>query len=275
MTKWWSHTCCAFAQNCRNLDRESAGTSETWRNLFIIREEHRAEEKNIFFSTFILWEKVWPLTCEDMQGQGVGTKVLHRLTLASGILECLCFAGVVFGYASLVFVLKEDGYFSQLCDTVPDTNSNATITGETLCCCQRRCCHEVAGDDDVRGGQKPVLSCSTVSELHTYEPNKYKYYQLKLRLSDFFPLGVKSNWPEESKFRTHICFQLCYGLEFIHHPAANFASSLKSTQWAERDWVALVTCILWQFTGSLLRSSSFELSSFKGPHTTKSIWVLQ
>ncbi|KAG7214500.1 hypothetical protein INR49_023012 [Caranx melampygus] len=63
-----------------------------------------------------------------MQGQGVGTKVLYRLTLATGILECLCFAGVVFGYASLVFVLKEDGYFSQLCDTVPDTSSNATIT---------------------------------------------------------------------------------------------------------------------------------------------------
>uniref|UniRef100_A0A665W2Y8 Solute carrier family 43 member 3-like n=1 Tax=Echeneis naucrates TaxID=173247 RepID=A0A665W2Y8_ECHNA len=50
----------------------------------------------------------------------VGTRLLYWLTLASGMLECLCFAGVVFGYASLVFVLKEDRYFGQLCDTVPD-----------------------------------------------------------------------------------------------------------------------------------------------------------
>lgn len=65
-----------------------------------------------------------------MQGYEVGTRLLYRLTLASGVLECLCFAGVVFGYASLVFVLKEDGYFSQLCDSVPGTNGTLTSTGE-------------------------------------------------------------------------------------------------------------------------------------------------
>ncbi|XP_038570292.1 solute carrier family 43 member 3a [Micropterus salmoides] len=58
-----------------------------------------------------------------MQRYKVGTGLRYRLTLASGMLECLCFAGVVFGFASLVFVLKEDGYFSQLCVTVPGTNS--------------------------------------------------------------------------------------------------------------------------------------------------------
>ncbi|XP_040002628.1 LOW QUALITY PROTEIN: solute carrier family 43 member 3a [Xiphias gladius] len=63
-----------------------------------------------------------------MQGYEVGTRLLYRLTLASGVLECLCFAGVVFGYASLVFVLKEDGYFSQLCDSVPGTNGTLTST---------------------------------------------------------------------------------------------------------------------------------------------------
>ncbi|XP_062296410.1 equilibrative nucleobase transporter 1-like [Scomber scombrus] len=57
-----------------------------------------------------------------MQGYEVGTRLRYRLTLASGVLECLCFAGVVFGYASLVFVLKDDGYFSQLCVSVPDIN---------------------------------------------------------------------------------------------------------------------------------------------------------
>lgn len=60
-----------------------------------------------------------------MQSCVVGTKVLYRLTLISGMLECLCFAGVVFGYASLVFVLKEDGYFSELCSS--DTGSNSTL----------------------------------------------------------------------------------------------------------------------------------------------------
>uniref|UniRef100_A0A667WK20 Solute carrier family 43 member 3 n=1 Tax=Myripristis murdjan TaxID=586833 RepID=A0A667WK20_9TELE len=55
-----------------------------------------------------------------MSGCKSGTRLRYRLTLASGMLECLCFAGVVFGYASLVFVLKEDGYFSQLCINITD-----------------------------------------------------------------------------------------------------------------------------------------------------------
>uniref|UniRef100_A0A7N9ANI5 Solute carrier family 43 member 3a n=1 Tax=Mastacembelus armatus TaxID=205130 RepID=A0A7N9ANI5_9TELE len=59
---------------------------------------------------------------------GVGTRLRYWLTLASGMLECLCFSGVVFGYASLVFVLKEDGYFSQLCVTVPGINSTLNST---------------------------------------------------------------------------------------------------------------------------------------------------
>uniref|UniRef100_A0A3Q2Y1C0 Solute carrier family 43 member 3a n=1 Tax=Hippocampus comes TaxID=109280 RepID=A0A3Q2Y1C0_HIPCM len=49
-------------------------------------------------------------------------RLLYWLTLASGMLECLFFSGVVFGYASLVFVLKEDGYFSHLCFNGPDNN---------------------------------------------------------------------------------------------------------------------------------------------------------
>ena len=67
-----------------------------------------------------------------MQGYTVGTRLRYQLTLATGMLECLCFAGVVFGYASLVFVLKEDGYFSHLCDTVPGTNGTPSSTGEHL-----------------------------------------------------------------------------------------------------------------------------------------------
>lgn len=60
----------------------------------------------------------------------LGAGLRYRLTLATGVLECLCFAGVLFGYASLVFVLKEDGYFSQLCVSDPVTNSTGPILGE-------------------------------------------------------------------------------------------------------------------------------------------------
>ncbi|XP_030638185.1 solute carrier family 43 member 3b [Chanos chanos] len=53
-----------------------------------------------------------------------GFKVRSWLTLVSGLIECLCFAGAVFGWASLVFVLKADGYFSELC--VNSTSANGT-----------------------------------------------------------------------------------------------------------------------------------------------------
>lgn len=54
-----------------------------------------------------------------------GARVRYKLTLVSGLLECLCFAGVVFGWASLVFVLKTDGYFSDLCVNVTEANGTA------------------------------------------------------------------------------------------------------------------------------------------------------
>uniref|UniRef100_A0A8K9VG68 Solute carrier family 43 member 3 n=1 Tax=Oncorhynchus mykiss TaxID=8022 RepID=A0A8K9VG68_ONCMY len=54
-----------------------------------------------------------------------GEAVVRRwLTLVTGLLECLCFAGAVFGWASLVFVLKTEGYFSYLC--VNTTGVNGT-----------------------------------------------------------------------------------------------------------------------------------------------------
>ncbi|XP_012725619.2 solute carrier family 43 member 3a [Fundulus heteroclitus] len=68
-----------------------------------------------------------------MQGCEVGTKLRYWLTLVSGMLECLCFAGMVFGYASLVFVLKKERYFSELCTS--NTSSNSTQT-ETDCISQ-------------------------------------------------------------------------------------------------------------------------------------------
>ncbi|KAM4603928.1 equilibrative nucleobase transporter 1-like [Polymixia lowei] len=39
----------------------------------------------------------------------------HWLTLVSGFVEGLCFTGIAYGWASLVFVLKADGYFADHC----------------------------------------------------------------------------------------------------------------------------------------------------------------
>lgn len=56
-------------------------------------------------------------------------KLLARrcLTFVTGLLECLCFAGAVFGWASLVFVLKEDGYFSSLCFNTTGVNDTQIL----------------------------------------------------------------------------------------------------------------------------------------------------
>lgn len=54
-----------------------------------------------------------------------GLLVRRCLTFATGLVECLCFAGAVFGWASLVFVLKTEGYFSSLC--VNTTRVNETV----------------------------------------------------------------------------------------------------------------------------------------------------
>lgn len=59
-----------------------------------------------------------------MPGSGSGLSVQRCLTFTTGLVECLCFAGAVFGWASLVFVLKEEGYFSSLC--VNGTGVNGT-----------------------------------------------------------------------------------------------------------------------------------------------------
>ncbi|XP_030207796.1 solute carrier family 43 member 3a [Gadus morhua] len=60
-----------------------------------------------------------------MQRCGGGNKILYGLTLATGIAECLGFAGLVFGFASLVFVLKQDGYFSQMCVNATAANNTS------------------------------------------------------------------------------------------------------------------------------------------------------
>lgn len=64
-----------------------------------------------------------------MQGTVAGYSLRYWLTLITGLLECLLFAGLVFGHASLVFVLKKEEYFGWLC---VDTNSTMDSKGEHL-----------------------------------------------------------------------------------------------------------------------------------------------
>ncbi|XP_067915928.1 equilibrative nucleobase transporter 1-like [Heterodontus francisci] len=60
-------------------------------------------------------------------------RVKRHLTFAAGIFECFGFAGVIYGWASLVFVLKTEEYFSDLC--VPlDNTSDTGVRNDTVSC---------------------------------------------------------------------------------------------------------------------------------------------
>lgn len=59
-----------------------------------------------------------------MQGRGLPFRVA---TLFTGLLECLGFAGVLFGWTSLVYVFKKQHYFEELCE--PDAGSLGNATG--------------------------------------------------------------------------------------------------------------------------------------------------
>lgn len=59
-----------------------------------------------------------------MQGRSLPFRVA---TLVTGLLECLGFAGVLFGWTSLVFVFKEQRYFEELCE--PDAGPLGNATG--------------------------------------------------------------------------------------------------------------------------------------------------
>ncbi|XP_061134907.1 solute carrier family 43 member 3b isoform X1 [Syngnathus typhle] len=54
-------------------------------------------------------------------------RVRRGLTFITGLVECLCFAGIIFGWASLVFVLKKDGYFDYLCVNSTGINGSQAL----------------------------------------------------------------------------------------------------------------------------------------------------
>ncbi|XP_038843090.1 solute carrier family 43 member 3-like [Salvelinus namaycush] len=65
-----------------------------------------------------------------MLGCGGGAKLRHSLTVASGFVENLCFSGIAYGWASLVFILKNDGYFSDLCDITANATALSDCSGQ-------------------------------------------------------------------------------------------------------------------------------------------------
>ncbi|XP_064417007.1 equilibrative nucleobase transporter 1 [Latimeria chalumnae] len=65
-----------------------------------------------------------------MMGQWA-EQIKRYATFATGLLECICFAGIIFGWASLVFVLKADRYFLDLCTPVNGTGNSSSVEGCT------------------------------------------------------------------------------------------------------------------------------------------------
>ncbi|XP_061465607.1 equilibrative nucleobase transporter 1 isoform X2 [Rhineura floridana] len=70
---------------------------------------------------------------QDQQGSTMerrsSGKVKRLATLLTGLVECMCFAGVIFGWASLVYVLKDLNYFENLC-----VSAAANQTGNVTDC---------------------------------------------------------------------------------------------------------------------------------------------
>ncbi|CAH1794481.1 unnamed protein product [Owenia fusiformis] len=54
------------------------------------------------------------------------SRVKRMLIFTAGFIEALLFAGCIFGWSSLLFVLKEDGIYSNLCNAVDATINNGT-----------------------------------------------------------------------------------------------------------------------------------------------------
>ncbi|XP_078391715.1 equilibrative nucleobase transporter 1-like, partial [Cetorhinus maximus] len=60
-------------------------------------------------------------------------RVKRYLTFATGLFECIGFAGAIFGWASLVFVLKKEGYFSDLCLPLHNASESGERNGTLDC----------------------------------------------------------------------------------------------------------------------------------------------
>ncbi|XP_020391202.2 equilibrative nucleobase transporter 1-like isoform X1 [Rhincodon typus] len=60
-------------------------------------------------------------------------RIKRLLTFATGLFECIGFAGVIFGWASLVFVLKKEKYFANLCYPPHNASYHGAENGTMHC----------------------------------------------------------------------------------------------------------------------------------------------
>ncbi|XP_069759081.1 equilibrative nucleobase transporter 1-like isoform X2 [Narcine bancroftii] len=63
----------------------------------------------------------------------LGERSLRYLLLFSGLLECLGFVGVIYGWPSLVFILKDKAFFADLCLAMHNS-SNSGARNDTVNC---------------------------------------------------------------------------------------------------------------------------------------------
>lgn len=84
----------------------------------------RVERKGCDCPACPLQEQQSPVPGSMARGAGRAKKLG---TLFSGLLECGAFCGIIFGWASLVYVLKSLGYFGQWCESSAILNPNGTL----------------------------------------------------------------------------------------------------------------------------------------------------
>ncbi|XP_072295825.1 equilibrative nucleobase transporter 1-like [Eucyclogobius newberryi] len=103
------------------------------------------------------------------------------LTFTTGLLECLCFAGAVFGWASLVIVLKTEGYFTSFC-----VNTTAV---------------RASGQNRTDASERLNFSFTGVNTSHVLEcSEQHEYFSLVFTITSFasnflsFPSGFLFDW---------------------------------------------------------------------------------
>ncbi|XP_026575502.1 solute carrier family 43 member 3 isoform X1 [Pseudonaja textilis] len=68
----------------------------------------------------------WKESAPDAMESGKLETAKRLATLITGLVECMCFAGVIFGWTSLVYVLKHQKYFENFCKPAANTTINQT-----------------------------------------------------------------------------------------------------------------------------------------------------
>lgn len=120
----WTVSHCRFFAQARNSQNHSLLEQKGLPEEFSKCSE--GQPSKLLWSAREAPREIWgPASAQAMQGQGLCLRVA---TLLTGLLECLGFAGVLFGWASLVYVFKAEHYFDELCE--PDAGATGNFTAQ-------------------------------------------------------------------------------------------------------------------------------------------------